>query len=250
MLKYSIVVVEDEAIIRRDIEAVLKKHGHEVVASCASGEEALEACLEYRPQLVLMDIVLTGKGSGIDAANLIREKVDVPVIFLTANTDPATVSKARTAQPYGFIRKPFTALDMLTTIEVAMHNHEQGKRVRNERDRLRDTVVGRTEQTSLFVKVNGRLEGVRYGDIHYVDAQKDYVGIHLNDRRIVAHSTLTNMEKSLPTEAFLRVHRSYIVRVDRIKAVEGMNLIMEKNDQVIPIGGHHLEQVRRRLGLE
>lgn len=250
MRKVKAIVVEDELIVRRDIEAILTQHGHTVVASCATGEEAASACATLRPDVVLMDIVLKGGISGIDAAMRIRQETGAPVIFLTANTDPATVNKARVAMPYGFIPKPFKPVDVLTAIEMGVHNHEKDMQLLRERDELRGTIGHRTEPASMFVNIKGRTQGIRFAEVHYVEALKDYVGIHLHDRRIVVHATLAEIERSLPQSAFLRVHRSYIVRVDRIKAIEGMDIIMEKNEQVIPIGGHHLANLRARLGLD
>lgn len=250
MPNLNVIVVEDEAIVRRDIARTLTSLGHRVSAECASGEEATEACRIEPPHVVLMDIRLRSGGSGIDAARAIMREFDVPVVFLTANTDPETVTQARNVAPYGFIAKPFRSVDLQAAVEMAVHHHAEDRRVRDERDRLRAAVGDRKQRTSLFVRVKGRLVGLRYHDIQYVEALKDYVGIHLKDKRVVVLSKLGDMESVLPSGDFLRVHRSYIVRIDRIKAIEGMDLIMEKNDQVIPIGGHYLAQVRERLGID
>jgi DNA-binding LytR/AlgR family response regulator len=91
--------------------------------------------------------------------------------------------------------------------------------------------------------------GLRTEDIHYVEALKDYVGIHVAGKRYVVHSTMNDIERRLPAGRFMRVHRSFIVRLDRIEAIEHADLVLEKNDQVIPIGNLYLGRLRERLAL-
>jgi DNA-binding LytR/AlgR family response regulator len=244
-----ILLVEDEAIVRRDLEITLKNHGHEVVGACATAEEAVELCEELRPHVVLMDIHLR-EGSGVDAANLIKERTGTPVIFISANSDSSTLSKARLAVPHGFITKPFKAVDVIAAVDVALYNHDQHLSVVHQRDRLRGILNGRDENACIFIRQKDREEGIPLKDIHYVEALKDYVGIHVKDRRYVIHSTMTDMERRLPADSFLRVHRSYIVRIDRIMAVDGPDLIMDKQEQAIPIGVRYAAMVRQRLALD
>lgn len=245
-----VLVVEDESIIRMDIEKALKRSGHSVVASCASGEEAIGLCAEHRPEVVLMDIALSGELTGIDAARVIHETTGSAVVFLTANSDVATVSRARTAMPYGYVIKPFRPVDLNVAIEMAVHNHGEDSRVRRERDNLKLRLLGEGDQTALFVTVKGRQQRILCRDIRFIQALKDYVGIQVQGRRHVVYSTMAAMEQRLPADEFLRVHRSYIVRVDAIKAIEDHQLVMEGGEEMIPIGGLYLASVRERLGLD
>ena len=245
-----VLVVEDESIIRMDIENALKRAGHAVVASCASGEEAIELCAEHKPEVVLMDIALNGPLSGIDAAHVIHETVGSAVIFLTANSDVATVNRARTAMPYGYVIKPFRPVDLSVAIEMAVHNHGQDKRVRRERDDLKMRLMGEGDQSALFITVKGRQQRILCRDIRFIQALKDYVGIQVQGRRHVVYSTMASMEQRLPKDKFLRVHRSYIVHVDAIKAIEDHQIVMEDGEEKIPIGGLYLTTVREKLGLD
>ena len=184
-----VLVVEDESIIRMDIENALKRAGHAVVASCASGEEAIELCAEHKPEVVLMDIALNGPLSGIDAAHVIHETAGSAVIFLTANSDVATVNRARTAMPYGYVIKPFRPVDLSVAIEMAVHNHVQDKRVRRERDDLKMRLMGEGDQSALFITVKGRQQRILCRDIRFIQALKDYEGTMLfvsHDRHFLA----------------------------------------------------------------
>lgn len=116
----KILVVEDERVVARDIEKRLKKLNYTIVASVASGEEALTKVAELRPDLVLMDIQLRGKMDGITAAEQIRVDFDIPVIYLTAFADEDTLQRAKTTEPFGYIVKPFDERDLHVTIEVAL----------------------------------------------------------------------------------------------------------------------------------
>jgi CheY-like chemotaxis protein len=120
MSKKNILVVEDEAIVSKDIQQSLKKLGYNIVGSAATGEKAVELAKETKPDLVLMDIMLKGEMSGIDAAEKIRETLNVPVIYLTAYADENTLAKAKVTEPYGYIIKPFKEVDLHTSIEMAL----------------------------------------------------------------------------------------------------------------------------------
>lgn len=121
--KTKILVVEDEAIIADDIHTTLVRLGYDVPMPAASGAEAIESAGVHRPDLVLMDIKLQGPLDGIETATLLREKYSVPVVYLTSHSDDATLTRAKTTQPYGYLIKPFTERDLRTTIEVAVHKH-------------------------------------------------------------------------------------------------------------------------------
>ena len=95
MGKIKVVVVEDESIVAKDIQNSLKNMGYGVSAVVASGEKAIEAVHKFRPNLVLMDIMLKGEMSGIEAAKIIKDRFDITVIFLTAYADEDTLEKAK-----------------------------------------------------------------------------------------------------------------------------------------------------------
>jgi PAS domain S-box-containing protein len=119
----SIMVVEDERIVARNIEETLRHMGYDVLGSCATGAECLRRASEQRPDLVLMDVRLEGEVDGIQTAKLLRHRFDVPVIFLTAYADDDTCRRAREAEPQGYILKPFRASDLRTGIELAVFKH-------------------------------------------------------------------------------------------------------------------------------
>jgi two-component system cell cycle sensor histidine kinase/response regulator CckA len=119
-----ILVVEDERIVALDLAATLHELGYVVAASVGSGEAAVERAIGLRPNLVLMDIRLTGEMDGIEAAQSIRKEFDVPIIYLTAHSDDPTLFRAKQSGPFGYLVKPFKAPDLHCAIEIALHKHE------------------------------------------------------------------------------------------------------------------------------
>jgi len=118
-----VLLIEDEAIIARDLSRRLLRLGYTVVGVADNGPEALTLAAETRPSLVLMDLVIQGPMDGIETAAELATHMDVPVIFLTAYSDSKTVDRAREVHPYGYLIKPFEERELYTTIEMAMHRH-------------------------------------------------------------------------------------------------------------------------------
>jgi signal transduction histidine kinase/DNA-binding NarL/FixJ family response regulator len=124
MPKAEILVVEDERIVGLDIKRTLERLGYTVPAIVTSGERAIHQATESRPDLVLMDIRLKGAMDGVEAAAQIQAQLDVPVVFLTAYADDATLSRAGAIAPFGYLLKPFEERVLHTTIEMALCKHK------------------------------------------------------------------------------------------------------------------------------
>ncbi|HRP61582.1 MAG TPA: response regulator, partial [Vicingus sp.] len=209
MSKNNILVVEDESIVSKDIQQSLKKLGYNIVGAASTGEKAIEIANETKPDLVLMDIMLKGEMSGIETAEKIKETLSIPVIYLTAYADENTLAKAKVTEPYGYIIKPFKEIDLHTSIEMALYKHGKEQEIVKERDFLYSLVENKEGDDSvIFVKSNSRLVKVKSTDILFVEALKDYVVINLGDVRYTIHSTMKDIEKKLPSNDFIRVHRS------------------------------------------
>jgi len=249
MGKFKIVVVEDESIVAKDLQSSLKNMGYSVPAVVSTGEKAIEAVHKYRPNLILMDIMLKGEMSGIDAAKIIKERFDIPVVFLTAYADEDTLEKAKPSVPYGYIIKPFKEKELQTTIEMAINKFVEDSEIRKERDIYQAIVHRKDEPDSIFVRADYRLNKVKFSDIYFVEALKDYVVINTSDNIYTTHTTMKEMIKILPSKDFVRVHRSYIVRLDKIFSIKYPDLVIEGKMKVIPIGGLYRKELFGRLNL-
>ena len=137
MDKAKIMVVEDEGIVAHDIAGQLTDMGYDVVAIVYSGEEAVEKARELHPDLVLMDIVLAGKMDGIEAADIIRSRWDIPVVFLTAYADQKRLDRAKLVYPFGYILKPFQRNCLKVAVEIALYISKVDREKRKAEEALR-----------------------------------------------------------------------------------------------------------------
>jgi len=249
MGKISVLVVEDESIVSKDIQYSLKKLGYNVVGVAATGQKAIDLCGEKMPDIILMDIMLKGDINGIEASTRIKESYNIPVIFLTAYADENTLSKAKVTEPYAYIIKPFKEIDLHTSIEMAFYKHSKELEILKERDMLYNIVENKENKEFIFVKSKSRLIKLNTEDIYFIEALKDYVVINTINKRYTIHSTMKDIERKMPQDYFLRVHRSYIVRLDKITQIEQPNLILEDNNKIIPIGGSYKEEMLKRINL-
>jgi len=242
MSKISVLVVEDEIIVSKDLEYSLKRLGYDVVGTAATGIKAIELANEKSPDIILMDIMLKGEMNGIEAADIIGKSLNIPYIYLTAYAEDYTLEKAKQTEPYGYIIKPFKEIDIKTAIEMAVYKHKKNKEILKERELLYQIVENRETNDFVFVKSKSRFIKIKTEEIIFIEALKDYVIIHTNNEKFTIHSTMKDIDRKFDFDHFLRVHRSYIVNTSKISAIEQHTIIMEGHKKEIPIGGSYKER--------
>jgi len=372
MSNTRILVVEDESIVAKDIQNTLVKLGYEVPVTASSAASAYEKLEMIKPDLVFLDIKLKGEEDGIHIAEHIKEKYNIPVIFLTSYVDQATLDRAKVTEPYGYIVKPFNESDLKTTVEMALFKFGRDREVRDREQRLvnalakvdesiiiidvdgrisylnekaenllgygSNSAVGidifqliniETEgsvgikkdqlmesmknnkpveieecfliikrdnssvalafsaspvhdeknqylgaalvlgekgnekapqneeamqavfldnqviQNSFFVKKGSMLVKVYLDNIQWIQAMDNYVIIQTTVDQFVIHSTMKDIESKLPTARFLRVHRSYIIPIEKINVLDENTVLI--GDKTIPIGKSYKENFMARL---
>ncbi len=135
-----ILIVEDERITAEDLRDILTDLGYTVTASVSSGSDAIAKAEETAPELALMDIRIKGDMDGTETARVLRERFNIPVIYLTAHADAATVSRAKGAEPLGYITKPFQEAELHASIEIALHKHREDLKAREKEQLLASTL--------------------------------------------------------------------------------------------------------------
>lgn len=130
----KILVVEDEAIAAEAIRKRLQKLGYAVPSTASRGEEAVKKAEEHMPDLVLMDIVLQGEMDGIEAAEQIHTRFNIPVVYLTAYSDEKTLLRAKITEPFGYIIKPFKERELQIAIEIALFKHEMESKLKEKNE--------------------------------------------------------------------------------------------------------------------
>ena len=168
----KVMVVEDEAVVALDIVQELESAGYSVVGQVASGEEAILKAGETRPDVVLMDIHVQGPLDGIAAAEQISSRFNIPIIFVTAHADEATLQRAKLTRPYGYVIKPFEPNELRANIEIALHRFRAQPEVEEEEPLLPHAQEGVTlpagvdEYRYEAIKSIGLFEGLSPKDLH------------------------------------------------------------------------------------
>lgn len=238
----KIVLVEDDWIIAKEISYSLQDLGFDVAQTFDTGEEALSKIKEISPDIVLLDIHLAGTLTGIDVGKKLKEEHNIPFIFLTALADTQTIEKAKLVDPYAYLVKPVSAQSLYSTIEITLHN---ASRKKIDSPALPPMLENLTIDDGIFVKANKRLEKIMLRDILWVEAHDIYAMIFTVTAKYLLNSSLKVIEEKFPAAKFVRVHRSYIINLDKVDAIEESDLIINK--QPIPVGKTYRENLMKRL---
>src|SRR5216117_3093203 len=131
----SVLIVEDERIVAKDLQQTLAGMGYDAFGIASSAEEAVARASERCPDVVLMDIRIKGRRDGVETAEILRQRFRVPVVYLTALADDGTIDRAKKTEPYGYLLKPVRPAELRSAIELSLYKHEMEKSPR-ERGRL------------------------------------------------------------------------------------------------------------------
>ena len=221
-----ILIVEDEALIADHLAACLRAEGYAVDAILDSAEDALAHLQTAWPDLALLDIQLAGALDGVDLAMAIRSGTQIPVVFLTSNTDPRTLARVQLSRPAGFIVKPFQPADLRPAIELALYAHK----ARQQEQAPAPTPA--QEEEAFYIKDKHEHHRVRYADILCAEALDNYTRIHLPGKRYIVSQTLKAVEEKLQGHGFFRVHRTWLVQVSQISCIRPTEVVV--GDMTLP----------------
>ncbi|HCM77581.1 MAG TPA: hypothetical protein DIS90_14450, partial [Cytophagales bacterium] len=184
MNKIRIVILEDEFIVAEDISTLLTEYGYDVVRVFDNAEEAVSNILTSPPDLLLVDIHLAGAMTGIELVQKVKESLAIPVIYITANSEPGTYQLAKATRPNAFLVKPFTPANLLASIDLALFNFSREETP----DRIEKPIVFEGEfetiiHRCLFIKSSGKYRKLCPNDILFVEASGSYVNIQTTEER-------------------------------------------------------------------
>ncbi|MBL7717295.1 MAG: LytTR family transcriptional regulator DNA-binding domain-containing protein [Flavipsychrobacter sp.] len=236
MKETRIAIVEDELIIADSIRSVLVRMNYQVAEPCINYNEAIRMLQSNPPHLLLLDINLGSHSpSGIEVGRYIRQHMNLPFIFLTANSDMKTVEEAKTVRPNAFLVKPFAPDELQAAIEIAMHNFyaQQGP------------VQPGSGKDFLFVKDGTELHKLHFSEILYLESDHVYVSLHTATRRYLVRTSLQNYIEQLDKDLFLRIHRSYVVNLSKIDKVLGSQVQIGSRN--LPVSKSYRDALLSRL---
>jgi len=224
----NILVVEDERITAKDIKNSLEKAGYNVPAMVATGEDAIQFTDENRPDLVIMDIKLEGNIDGIDAAETIRSKFSIPVIYLTSYSDKNTIERARSThpsafilkEPFGFLHKPFEEGELLSAIDIILYRNNEENTLKNH-EKLISSVLKTISDGVVITDLNGRIKFLNIAAENLTGhLEQDLIG-----KNLMEIMPGINLKKETPDKS------------DLVDLFDGKCLLKSKNNEYISIDG-------------
>ncbi len=227
----SIHIVEDEMIIASDLQDMLHELGYQVNGISINYREAIASLRKSKPDLVLLDITLTGTESGIDLAHTLNLSFKLPFIFLTSHNDKQTIEMAKQTKPYGYLIKPFEKDDVFAAIEMVI-------------PRLSPPVSGISDQSLFLPHGKGRVK-IRMSDILFAEASGNYITINTKTKQFVLRKTLKEAEAEFLTKQnFIRIHKSFIINKSDVTKITASEVTLSDNRK-IPVGRSYLDDLKK-----
>jgi DNA-binding LytR/AlgR family response regulator len=249
--KVNILIVEDESIVALDLASGLEHDGYNIAGVADNAEEALQLFNENEIDIILMDVNIIGEKDGIDAATEILKQKAVPIIYLTAFTDAATIDRIKQTHPAAFLSKPYSLTNVRIAIDLAVNNfavsrdqQPTGKIIPLDKDSNRNAVAPEREMIlrmndHIFVKHNYAFIKLKLEDLLYIEAENNYSSIITADKKFLLRLSLSQLLEKINYKALVRIHRSYAVNINAIQSFNEQEVGI--NQQHLPIGRNYKE---------
>jgi len=245
MSKIKVGIVEDEMIIALGIAEALNELGYTATEPANNYTEALEMIANEKPDILLLDIQLSGNKDGIDVAEKVNKDFNIPFIFLTANSDVATVARAKNVSPHAYLVKPFRKNELFTSIELCLHNFSRSAKGASTPDVPEEGNY--VIKDSIFIKQGHYFHKVKVDDILYLESDNNYVHVHTLKNKMLVRSSIQDYLELLGAKQFYRVHRSYAININQVQTINSEYLII--NQVQIPIAKAYRDQLLAILRL-
>ena len=231
-------------IIAAKISMQLTSLGYEVTGILPRGEQAVQQVKENKPDIILLDINLKGQLDGIETALQIQQFAQIPIIYLTANSDEATFNRAKPTKPYAFISKPFKQLDLQRAIELTISRMAENAAGINSENTTGDEQPFILSDR-IFVRYKEKMIKIMLADILYMEAERNYSRIYTISREYILSVPLKTIEEKMSMQLFMRIHRSYLINITHVEEVfENHVMLAQKN---VPLGTGMREQLMQRI---
>ncbi|MEQ9301256.1 MAG: LytTR family transcriptional regulator DNA-binding domain-containing protein [Cyclobacteriaceae bacterium] len=222
----SIYILEDELLLAEDLKSKLESLRYKIIGTGTSGEEAIGFMNKTTPDIALLDIDIEGEMDGIEVGSYLKKVLNIPVIYLTQFKDLQTFDKAKLVGPSSYLTKPVNIWDLVRAIELSITNASIAALPNNRGYLLERAFYLRSDQHTF--------EKVETEEILYLKASGAYTEIFTSQKVFLFSDNLSYFERRLLSPKLLRVHRSYIINIERVDRIEDMSLVI--NDVSIPIG--------------
>ncbi len=244
MSKVKIGIVEDEIIIADTISATLLDLGYDVVEPVGNYTDALAMIEKEKPDLLLLDIQLGGKKDGIDVAEVLKDKFNIPFIFLTANADTATIERAKQVEPPAYLVKPFNKDDLYSSIEICLYNFNKKSK---GLDKKSPEQANYFINEAIFIKDGHIFIKVPFSEILYLESDHVYVNVHTKSKTYLVRASMLEYMENFDPMKFFRVHRSFTVNLDKVEGINELFILV--GGVQIPMGKTYREDLLSKIRL-
>ncbi|MEN7548790.1 LytTR family transcriptional regulator DNA-binding domain-containing protein [Rapidithrix thailandica] len=233
MSKVKVLIVEDDFIHANRLEMYLDEMGYDLAGIAQEAEQALDMIATAQPDLLLVDIHLAGSLDGVQMMERLNKKKALPAIFITSYRDKETFERAKLTDPYAYIIKPYDKETLQAAIELAIYKFSKSQ---HDQEPFQGWQEDHFLKGVLFVKSKRRLIKIKISDILCVEAKDKVCQINVEEEIIETRMPLQKLEEKLTNNAFLRVHRSFIINKEKISQID-----LSKNEILlgackVPIG--------------
>ena len=245
----KILIIEDEFILASELAETLESEGYEVVLMADNGREALDFYQENDVDLVLCDININGDWDGIETVKRLISVKQVPIIYLTAFTDKDTLERAKQTFPAAYIPKPYHITNLRMAIELAINNFavkiQPLKILRDEKPENVQKEMFLQVNDDIFIKQNYQFVKFSLNEILYLEADNIYTNINTSQKKYVIRQSIGNIHERLPMKNLIRVHRSFVVNINKIDSFNEYEVMVQGH--VIPISRTYKEEFMKHF---
>lgn len=241
----QVMIVEDESIVAMDLAAGLEHDGYSVVGIADSYTDAVRMFSDNPVDILLMDINIHGQKDGVETATELMKIKQVPLIYLTAFTDPVTVQRVKHTNPAAYLTKPYNIDNVRIAIDLALHHFAEAKpgaKVLPMHECA--TTEKKTDKEHflqlkdyIFIKQNYRFVKFKLAEILFAEADNNYVNIQTVNQKFAIRLSLSDLIEKLQFPRLVRIHRSYAVNLDEISSFDEQEV--KVGNKEIPIGRNY-----------
>lgn len=239
MQNTKVLIVEDEALIADNLAAILHDLKYTVTDICSNAEEALKSVKNNPPDVCLLDVNIEGEVDGIDLAQMIKTRLNIPHIFITSFSDGTTIDRAKQTSPSAYIIKPYTEKEVEVNMKLVEHKSLNTPNT--------STQTNTVEEDSFFIKDKHELIRIKFDEISYCEAADNYTIIYTSKSKYILSQTMKTVFEKLEKNGFIRIHRSYFVRFKDIESI-GPNYIIIQGKE-IPLSQNHRSELLAKINL-
>lgn len=241
MSKLGIYIVEDEILYLNKMMMVVENLDYDVVGNSDNSDTAMVEITKLNPDLILMDIGISGTMDGVELSNKIRKTSIIPTIFVTSFSDEKTFDRVKETGACAFITKPIDEKSLQRSIELAIGSIDQKK------EEIQEWNADIIFEDAVFIKSRHKIEKVKIDDILYLEVEDRYSTIFSAKGKHVLRMSMGEVQEKLPKERFARTHRKFTINLSKIDSINTQDNLIQIGDIEIPISRSYKELLLQKL---